>query len=69
MYHIIWFGSIACIMLALKHVTEDGNPWDELAGPYSLASIGGTPALDVNIVVICVTYVNIWTCYVTDGLI
>ena len=68
MYHIIWFVSIACIMLALIHVTEDEIPCDELTGPYSLAIIGGTPTLDVNIVVICVTYVNIWTYYVTYGL-
>ena len=55
-------------MLALIYVTEDDIPCDELTGPYSLASIGGAPALDVTIVVICVTYVNIWTCYATDGL-
>ena len=68
MYHIIWFMSIACFILALIHVTEDGIPCDELTGPYSLAIVGGTPTLDVNIVVICVTYVNIWTYYVTDEL-
>ena len=60
--------SIACIILALKHVTEYGIPCDELAGPYSLADIGGTLAPIVNIVVICVTNINIWTHYVTERL-
>ena len=68
MYHIIWFMSIACIMLVLKHVMEDGIPCDELTGKYSLAMIGSTPTLDVNILVIYATHLNIWTHYVTDEL-
>ena len=55
-------------MLALIYVTEDGIPCDELTGKYSLAMIGSTPTLDVNILVIYVTHLNIWTHYVTDEL-